>query len=115
METVDKVVDLSEIKEYAICARECKILSIGMIPRHMTSIRLAACELRTFPDVSGLLELETLSLPHNCIRFAEGNLLPDSLRTLDLSYNEIERFEVELPTRLESTCLSYNHLKAVPL
>lgn len=86
-----------------------------MIMSLCVSISITNCpNIHTIPNMKGLEHLEIFKLVHSTILVCNA-YFPNSLRTLDLSYNSIIEFVPQnLPTTIAEIDLSFNKLKTVP-
>ena len=93
---------------------ETPIRCLDHLPRSLKELSAKNCEIRM--TVSRMPPtLETLNLEGNRFRFAGLPLhWGTCLRTLNLSFNSIEKFPRKLPDTLETLILHHNHIQVLP-
>jgi len=89
----------------------CYITNISSLPHGLTHLYLQGNSLQEIPDLSGLTQLEILSLDSNMIE--RLGPLPPTLEKLFLSNNKLKEFPA-LPVKLQRLEICQNHIRRIP-
>lgn len=91
----------------------CKLTEFPKLPIHIKSIDFTTNKLEFIPDLSIYTQCKYITLKDNYIT-NDTFSLPNSLISLDLSFNLLKHYHSNIPNTLSILDLSYNHLMEYP-
>ena len=116
IETLKELPDLSEWTSLVtLKANWHKIKKFPKLPSQIELIELRTNSIEQMPQLSQYTMLESLNLKDNYIEEIDSDyLFPDSLRTINLGFNKIRKFECQIPQDLGYLNLEFNFLLQLP-
>lgn len=108
---IDNLIIPEHIEHISII--QCELNIFPELPINIKSITFTQTKLTNIPSLSKYTKLKYITLKDNYITTTNYDL-PDSLITIDLSFNMLTDYYSNTPTNLTFLDLSFNHLEKPP-